>query len=364
MLFTIFIVAISLIGLLIIHELGHFVFAKKFGVKVEEFGIGLPPRIVGKKIGETIYSLNLLPLGAFVKIKGEEGESEDPRSFSKKPIWQRAIIILGGIFSFWVVAFVIFSVVFSTGVPTAIPDELNEDLSKKIVQTPSVLLIGVNENSPADIAGLEVGDRIIYLKNNAEKIEPTKISEVQAFISFYQGEEIILGIQRGSQLLDIVLVPRISPPEGEGALGVALVRAGILAYPWYEAPLRAIETCVVTTYDIALGLGQALLRVVQGRPVGVELVGPIGIGKMVSQHFTLGINYFLQFIAVIALYLALFNLLPIPAVDGGRFVFLIIEKIKGSPINRKIEQNINGVVFAFLIILMILVTIKDIVKLF
>jgi len=362
--FTVLIAVISLISLLILHEFGHFILAKKFGVEVEEFGIGYPPRLIGKKIGETIYSLNLLPFGAFVRIKGEEEISDDPRSFSEKPIWQRALIVFGGVLSFWIVAVIIFALVFIIGVPTAVPDELPANLADKAVGSPRVLIIGVAEDSPASKAGLEIGDRIISLKTEKENIEIFKVKDVQDFIDAHKGQEVTLEIQRGKEVFETTISPRVSPPQGEGAMGVALTRAAVLIYPWYEAPLRAIETSAVITHDIIRGLGGALFRFIAGKPSGVEIVGPIGIGKMISQHFTLGINYFLQFIAVIAVYLALFNLLPIPAVDGGRLLFLGIEKLKGRPINRKIEQNINGVFFALLLLLMAWVTIKDISNLF
>src|SRR4030042_2621868 len=127
MILTIFIVFFSLIGLVVLHELGHFIMAKRFGVKVEEFGVGLPPRIFGKKFGETIYSINLLPFGAFVKIYGEEKSIEDYRSFSQKPIWQRVFIIIGGVVVFWIVAFVILSIVMVLGVTTIVDDEANHN---------------------------------------------------------------------------------------------------------------------------------------------------------------------------------------------------------------------------------------------
>jgi regulator of sigma E protease len=123
MILTIFITFFSLIGLITLHELGHFLFAKKFGVKVEEFGIGYPPRLFGKKIGETVYSLNLLPFGAFIRLPGETEESDDAQSFSKQPIKKRVLIVLGGVLAFWVIAAIIFSIVFSLGAPVAVEDE-------------------------------------------------------------------------------------------------------------------------------------------------------------------------------------------------------------------------------------------------
>ncbi len=362
MLSTILIAIFSLISLVVIHEFGHFILAKKFGVKVEEFGIGYPPRIFGKKIGETIYSLNLIPFGAFVKIYGEEKEIKEKRSFSEKPIWQKALIILGGVLSFWIVAIIILSVVFAIGIPTAISDQPSEDLLDKAVQTPKVLIAGVSQDSPAQEANLKIGDRIISLKSGTEEIEVTKVAEIQDFTQQHKGKEITVIVEREQELFQTNITPRVSPPQGEGSMGIVLVRAAVLSYPWYQAPLRGIEATFKMTYSIVVGLTSALIKAIQREPTGVQLMGPVGITGLISQHFSLGINYFLQFIAMISIYLAIFNLLPIPAVDGGRLLFLGIEKIKGSPINKKIEHNINAVFFFLLIGLMIFVTIQDISK--
>src|SRR4030042_6402817 len=134
MIFTIIIVFISFVILVILHEFGHFILAKIFGVKVEEFGLGYPPRLLGKKFGETIYSINLLPLGGFVKIYGQEERIDNPRSFTTKPFWQRALIILGGIISFWVVSAILLSIVMAIGAPTAIEDEENGGMVNPKVQ--------------------------------------------------------------------------------------------------------------------------------------------------------------------------------------------------------------------------------------
>ncbi len=364
MFFNIFIVIASLVILLVFHELGHFIFAKKFGVKVEEFGIGIPPRIIGKKIGETIYSLNLLPLGAFVKIEGEESESDSPRSFSQKPAWQRALILFGGILAFWIVAFFIFFFVFLMGVPTGVSDEMSLEDMERMKEPPSIILMNIGSDSPAEIVGLQPGDKIISLRKNDYEEKPTKIKEVQEFIESYKGKEIILEVKRGSEIKSFSINPRISPPENEGPIGVVLSRVAILSYSWHESVIKSAKACVSTTYEIIRGLSNAVILLFKGETTGVEVVGPIGIGQMVFQHFNLGINYFLQFIALITLYLALFNLLPIPAVDGGRLLFLGIEKIKGSPINRNIERRVNGFFFILLIILMLLVTTRDIINLF
>lgn len=362
MLLTILLVFFILIGLMILHEFGHFALAKKFGVEVEEFGIGYPPRIFGKKFGGTLYSLNLLPFGAFVKIHGEEGGLEDLRSFSQKPIWQRSLIILGGVISFWIIAAIILSIVFTMGVPQAISDEANQGLVN-----PKVQIVAISPNSPAAQAGLKIGDTItkLKIKNEASpKLTINKVKEVQEFIREYKGKEITLTIQRGKETLDVSLIPRVSPPENEGAMGVALVRTVMTSYPWWIAPIKGINATIGLTFLIVQGLFQALVKTFQGLPTGAQLMGPIGIGSLMFQFAQLGLSYFLQFVATISVYLAVFNILPIPAVDGGRLLFLGIEKFKGSPLNPKFEQKINTIFFALLVFLMIFVTIKDIQRLF
>lgn len=366
MILTIIIVFISLIVLLVLHEFGHFIIAKRFGVAVEEFGIGYPPRLFGKKIGETIYSLNLLPFGAFVRIRGEEGEGdttlEDYRSFTGKSFWQRVLIILGGVLSFWIIAAILLSIVMGLGVPTIIGDEVNHNLVN-----PRVQIVAVAPGSPAETAGIKVGDTItsFNLKNKNEKLKIDKVKEVQELTEKYQGEEIILTIERGKEVFDVFLIPRVSPPEGEGAMGVALVRTSIVSHPWWKAPLKGIQASVQLTGTIVVRLAQTFWNLLQGHgfPPGAQLMGPVGLGSLMSQVAQMGVNYYLQFIAVISLYLAVFNILPIPALDGGKLLFLTIEKIKGSPVNQKIEQKVTAFFFTLLIALMVWVTIQDIQRL-
>jgi len=367
MILTIVIAFFSLIILITIHELGHFLLAKKFGVKVEEFGIGLPPRIFGKKIGETIYSLNLLPFGGFVKIYGHEERIDDPRSFSRKPFYQRAFIILGGIISFWIVTAILLSIVMGLGVPTVIGDEENYNLVD-----PKVQIVAVSKDSPAEEAGLEVGDIIRKVKNqrtliyNTEARDVSRVKEVQEFIENYKGEEIILTIQRGKDFLNIPVTPRISPPVDEGAIGVALIRTALESYPWYQAPFKGIVATGNLTFLIIDGWRMTLASLFQGKglPPGVEVSGIVGIFELFVQAGGLGISYFLQFIAIIAVSLALLNALPIPALDGGWLLFLVIEKIIGKPINQKVEHGITVVFFLLLIALMILVNARDIIRIF
>ena len=350
---------ITIVSLVTLHELGHFILAKKFGVKVEEFGIGYPPRIFGKKVGETVYSLNLLPFGAFVRLYGESEKIKDSRSFSGKPFWQKSLIILGGVISFWVVAFILFTIVMILGVPTVIGDNDNYPNSK-------IQIMAVIPDSPAGKAGIRIGDIILKIKDPQTGIEKEidKTKELQEFIKENKGKEVILTIQRGKEFLSFSLVPRISPPEGQGPIGVALVRTALKKYPWYLAPFEGAKTTVYLTGMVLKGWASALINLIQRKPAGVELVGPVGVFGLFIQAGELGLVYFLQFVAIISIFVALTNVVPIPITDGGKFLLLTIEKIRGKEISSKVEQRINAFFFALLIALMIWVTIKDISKFF
>jgi len=356
---VILIVFVSLIGLIVLHEFGHFAIAKKFGVRVEEFGIGYPPRIFGKKIGETLYSLNLLPFGAFVKIYGEEGGIESAHSFTGKPIWQRALIILGGVVSFWIISAILLSIVFGMGVPQAISDQAE-------AVNPKVQIVAVASGSPAEEAGIKVGDTIKEFSIFNSQFSINKVKEIQELTEKYKGEAITLTIERGKEVFDATLIPRVSPPEGEGAMGVGLVRTALTSYPWYLAPIKGVGACFNLTGSIVAGLSQVFGNLIQGKglPPGAQLMGPIGIGSLMTQAAHLGLAYYLQFIALISIYLAIFNILPIPALDGGKLLFLGIEKVRRKPVSQKIEQGITSIFFALLIALMIWVTIKDIIRIF
>ena len=361
---TLIIVLISFLVLIILHELGHYLFAKKFGVKVEEFGIGLPPRLIGKKFGETIYSINLLPLGAFVRLEGEEKVVPGARSFSAKPIWQRMVIVAAGVVAFWIVAVLIFTGLgMTSGIPTGIGDEETQGITN-----PKVQILAVAKDSPAHQAGIELGDSILKMegRNSGVFIEPTKVGEIQSFTDSIKGEEIILTFQRGVEVQQVTLTPRIDPPSGEGAMGVALVRTAFVKYTWWKAPFQAVLRTGKLTFEIVKNLAGLVVNLVSGKgvPQGVEFMGPVGIVHLLTNSLSLGIAHFLSFFAVLAVYLAIFNALPIPVVDGGKLLFLGIEAIRKKPVSEVWEHRVGAVVFALLITMMIWVTIKDVIRIF
>lgn len=360
---TIIITIVSIVGLLVLHELGHFLIAKYFKIKVEEFGIGYPPKIFGKKIGGTIYSINWLPFGAFVRIPGPDGEgadTEDAQNYQRKPAWQKAAVLLGGVVSFWIIAAILLTIAFSIGVPRSISDTETDNLVNVKVQ-----ILATSPDSPAKEAGLKPGDAIVGFRIGELEVPIETVGEVQAFSQEHKGEKVIILISRGDDQFEASLVLRANPPKEEGPLGIMIIRTADQSYSWKEAPLLGIQATADLTVQVFKGWGNILKSLFTGGglPDGVQFVGPIGIGSLLNQAAKIGVNYFLQFISMIAIYLAVLNILPIPALDGGRLVFLAIEKIKGSPINRKIEQRINSAVFFILLLLMAFVTIKDVTNL-
>ena len=355
---------LSLIALMVIHEFGHFIIAKKFGVRVDEFGIGYPPRIFGKKIGETIYSINWLPLGAFVRIYGEEGGIDDLRSFVNLKIWQRVLIVIGGVAAFWVAAIIIFSIVFAIGTDLPVSDADVQGLVN-----PQVKIVSVSQNSPASQVGIKITDAITDIKVDGVDNKINKVSEFQKITGDNKGKEITLTINRNGKNFDVSLTPRVNPPAGDGAVGVGLERMATLIKKssWYMAPVQGLIYTWQTTVNACVGLYSVFANLLTGRgaPQGASFAGPIGITVFLANAATYGAGFFLYFIGIIAVFVALFNLFPIPALDGGKLIFLIIEKIKGKPVSVKIEQGITMTFFIILITLSLFITVRfDIPRLY
>jgi len=346
MFLSIIIVVVGLSLLILVHEAGHFFTAKFFNLKIEEFGFGMPPRAIGKKIGETIYSLNWLPFGGFVKIYGEEGagktetgktSSDAERSFYFQVPWKRAVIVVAGVVMNFVVGWLLLSAVFMIGSPDG------------------VIITAVGDNSPAKIAGLEMGDRIMGFGNSSDAFAK--------YIDGAKGQEINLNVIKGGKETTVKITPRISPPEGEGPLGVTLDNGG-QRDGFLEGLKDGFLASIYIIKMVFLGLGSLIAGLFHGNADLSGVVGPVGIFKIAIQAGGIGIVYLLQLVALISVNLAVINIMPFPALDGGRFLFIIIEKIKGSPLPQKFEQWANSIGFAFLLLLIFAITARDIVHLF
>lgn len=359
---------IIVLGVLVfVHELGHFVVAKKSGVKVEEFGFGLPPRIWGIKKGETIYSINALPLGGFVKIYGENGhESEEERKVQKgraffdKPIWVRASILAAGVTMNLVLAAFLLGFGHWLGLPTVFEGEAPEG-----AKNPRVQITQIAENSPADEAGLRMGDTILGIKGENSNVKNiNNIEQLQVFTNKHQGAEVSLMIQRGEETIEKKLVPRKDPPEGEGEMGVALAKTAIVSYPWYQAIAKGVVRTVELTGFIIIALAGILWDLITVGRLAPEVAGPVGIFNITGQAAHLGFIYVLQLTAILSINLAIVNAFPFPALDGGRLIFLLVEKIKGSPVSQKVEAIAHTAGFVILILLVIAITWRDVIRFF
>jgi len=360
--FTTIIVFILILGLIIfVHELGHFILSKRAGIKVEEFGFGFPPRIFGIKRGETIYSLNWLPLGGFVKIYGEDGkkkgDTDTGRAFYSKPIGTRAKILVAGVTMNILLAIILLGIGHWIGLPTIIEHD-------DVVEGARIQIVQVALESPADESEIKMGDTIKGMVVGGEQVAVNSIEQIQEVTKAHRGEKITVVVERGNQVLEKEIIPRVFYPEDEGPLGVALARTAIVSYPWYQSLYKGVVDTISLTWLIIVAFVTIIWQLITTGKLVVEIAGPVGIFDLTGQAAQLGFIYILQFTAILNINLAIINALPFPALDGGRLLFLAVEKIKGSPISQKIENIAHTAGFVILILLMIAVTWRDVVRLF
>lgn len=377
MLTTILLFLIILGLLVFVHELGHFISAKKLGAAVEEFGFGFPPRLVGfYKVGKkiqwvfkntpsfaedaagamrrTIYSINWIPLGGFVKIKGEEGGNRaDADSFASKAVWKRAIILAAGVSMNLFSAIIILSIGFGVGMPQT----LDRGMAGAKITGQSIQIVSVVKNSAADYAGLKAGDEIISL--DGKKLN---FKELQAYATSRVGEVVDYSIKRNGAVFEKNIKPAILPETGYGGIGVGLIETGIVSYPWYLAIWKGILETGYLIKEIVLAFVLLIKDLLIGKGATVDLSGPVGIAVLTGRVARLGLAYILQFTAVLSVNLAVVNILPFPALDGGRLLFLLIEKIRRRPVSQKIESAVHNIGFGLLMVFVVFITYHDFVK--
>jgi len=354
------IIFIIVIGVLVlVHEFGHFIMAKRAGMKVEEFGFGFPPRLYGWKKGETTYSINWIPFGGFVKILGEDGDQRGARSFASASFFNRMLVLVAGVVMNFLLAAVLLMIVNFFGLRIGLID--GETGSAQNIK---VQIVGVTAGSPAEIAGLQPLDAIAGYKQDGTIIPINTTKGVQDAVASHLGQSLILEVERGNSLVEKTLIPRTNPPEGQGAIGISLALTGTVAYPWYEAIWRGISDAAFLTIATVQGY-YALLKTlfIHGKLIA-DVSGPIGIASLTGQAARVGFNYLLQFVAMISINLAVLNIIPFPALDGGRVVLLLIEKAKRSPVHKSVENWINVAGFYLLVALMLYITFKDVTKFF
>ena len=384
MLMTIIVFIVVLSVLVFAHELGHFITARRLGVRADEFGFGFPPRVIGfykNKFGKwrhvrgarsfeslenskdenqvpaqgsTIYSINALPIGGFVKIKGENDNGDkEPDSFAAKKIWQRILILSAGVIMNVILAWFLLSVAYMLGMPQA-----TSDLGKNArVNDSKVLIYDVRPDSPAATAGLQPGDFILSVDGELVALE----TDVQDLISTRASQEVSLQIMRGDKEENLTVVPE-AVAEDRAIIGVGIMAAGNVSYPFFNAIYEGAKLTGWILKEIVLAFIGLFRNLLSGQPVGADLAGPVGIASITGQAARLGLAHLLQFTALLSLNLAIINILPFPALDGGRILFLLIEKVKGKPVRRDIEAILHNIGFLLLITLIIFITYKDIVR--
>jgi regulator of sigma E protease len=353
MIITILILVVVLGLIIFVHEAGHFFAAKKLGAAVEEFGFGFPPRIFGIKKGDTIYSINWIPFGGFVKIKGESGDHQEEKdSFSNLKIWKRAVILSSGVFMNFVLAIILLSIGFFIGLPSVVTD----DLPKDRMRDEKIQVLSVLEESPAANAGLQVGDNIISIDGNSFD----SVDDLIEYTSHKLDETIALVTKRGDEVINSEIVLKDIDNSGVGKMGTGLVETAIVSYPWYEAIFEGFKASFSVAWQILVAFYELLKNLIVEQTVPADISGPIGIAVMTSRVAKLGFIYLLQFTALLSINLMILNFLPFPALDGGRVLFLAIEKIRRKPVSQKIESMIHTVGFFILIGLVILVSVRDV----
>ncbi len=347
---TIILFLIILSVLVLVHEWGHFAAARFFKVKVEEFGIGFPPKAFGIKRGETEYTINWLPLGGFVRLKGEQGEQAcDGDSFAAKPIWQRLIILAAGVGMNLVLAIVVFSLGFMLGMPQVIDDTTGGNVKDRYIQITNTL-----SDSPAKKAGFKQGDIMLALDGSA--IE--SIQKLQAFMKEHEGKNVSVHIKRGEEERDISVVPEVLKNRGTVGIGIELAQTGIVSYPIHLAIWKGIESTFFVAVMIFVSLWNAIARLAFD-----GFVGPVGIAAYTATVSKLGFTYLLNLVAQLSVSLAVINFLPIPALDGGRAFLAIVEKCRRKSFHPSFEQTFHMIGFFFLILLLIVITWRDVIRL-
>ncbi len=353
---------IVILGILVfIHEFGHYITARIIGVAVEEFGFGLPPRAWGKKIGETIYSINWLPIGGFVRLAGED-ELPDSRSSklnaqnSKRFFWarskkERAAILLAGVTMNFLLAVGITTYLLTQGV---------------FEPSGRVHVESVVRGSPAEKAGLRKDDIIRSVRDSGTSASPTRLtspSQLIAFVKDHGGRMVTLEILRDGTELTVNLVPRTEFPKGEGPMGVAISDLELKRYPIGAAPGKALMINLSRAKDMGAGIVKTIGELVSGKSPTADVAGPIGIAQVTGQAVKFGWKAVLEFMSILSLNLAVLNILPIPALDGGRLLFVVAEKVLGRKIRPAFEKQTHQLGMIILLILVVLISINDILRL-
>lgn len=361
------------IGLVLIHEYGHYITARRGGVEVEEFGLGFPPRakIITERKG-TIYTLNWLPLGGFVRLKGEHDSAKAAGSFGAAPLRTKIMIMVAGVFMNLATAFVLLTFLALAGMPKLIENQFTVSSDTKKVKQ-QVLIGYIEPDSPATQAGLQTRDQLVSINSNGETYPVNAAEDLPAITSSNAGQEIKLNIKRSGQ--DKTLNTKLrteteveasrKTDNPQGYLGIGPTEYTIQRSTW-SAPIVAAGFMKQVTELTFKGLGSALAALFSGNSAKAseQVAGPVGIFVLLKDGSALGYEFVLIIIAIISLTLAIMNILPIPALDGGRLFVALLFRAFRKPLKQRTEDLIHGTGFMLLMVLFVLITIVDVRRFF
>jgi regulator of sigma E protease len=379
LLFGILIGLFVLVILVSVHELGHAIAARRSGVVVEEFGIGFPPRAWGKKLKNgVLFSVNWLPLGGFVKLQGEHDAAEKKGDYGAATFWQKTKILLAGVVMNWVIAALLFTILAWTGLPKALDNQFSVAGDTSIRRNP-LEVTSVVKDSPADKVGLKAGDQIIRFADRpvGTAADLTKDSEA------YKGQQVAIVYSRDGEEATVAPTLRADNGDHQGYLGVGSGQYEFIHATW-SAPIVGIGTTAQFTWETLKGLGSLVGNTVGGvimqfsgdpttreqahqnlQAAGSSVAGPVGIlGTIFPSAERAGLTQLVFLAANISLALAVMNILPIPALDGGRWFVTALYRIMKKPLSKEREEQIQGTGFMILMLLVIIITIADVTKLF
>jgi regulator of sigma E protease len=358
MIVLIIILVILIFGLVVLtHEFGHFIMARRGGVEVEEFGFGFPPRLTGIKRGGTLYSINLIPLGGFVKMKGEDSADLRPGSFGAASFKRKLAILVAGVVMNLLTAYVLFLYLTITGLPGSVQQDVG--LPQPAVSLPKHLIVlDESKGSPAELAGIKRGDLILTAGGQNLTVEDQLVTYTKA----HAGETVAFQVQHDGKAAtrEITLRDAVAG-KTNGYLGVTPLQVYNVRYGW-NAPWVAAEATVKLIWLTIVGFTGAIVGLFVHQQVSASVAGPVGIVVILSNIIYLGLNYVLFFVASIAVSLGALNALPIPALDGGRMAILIVGKLLRRQVSPQVEGMIHMAGYVALLAFMAIVTIADITR--
>lgn len=349
--------------LVLVHEAGHFLVAKFFKIRVDEFGIGFPPRLISWVKGETCYSINLIPFGGFVKIFGEDPTEEvrdgdERRNFSRKSGWIQAGLLAAGVAGNFLFAWALLSLGFAVGLPAP---EGSTQFGVPVTGT-RLTVVEVLPDSPASRAGLMTGDVVVSLVEGARTLQAPTPDTASDFIAASTAGALAVSVERGGEVLSFSVKPSSAILKGRPAIGIAMDMVGMIRLPWYRAPVEGLRTALALTAEVARALGGFVRDAFAGDADFKNLAGPVGIASLVGEARAEGPAHLILLTALISLNLAVINLMPFPALDGGRLLFVAIEAVRRKPLPPKIARGANAMGFILLLIFLALLTAQDITR--